>query len=89
MFKYFRKREEKSIEVVLSVPLIVAKILKYLKFREGEEILLLNRDINRNLNSNSMYKAIYEARFGKTGFGLNLSWRKNYVRKIKEKESIY
>ena len=45
----------------------------------------LNKETNQSLRRNSMYKGIYEARFGKTGFGFNLDWRKNYVKKIKEK----
>lgn len=89
IFKYLYKVESKHIEIVLGVPLIVATLLKYVSFRTGEEVMLLNKDINKNLRGNNFYKGIYQARFGKTGFGLNLNWRKNYVKKIKEKESIY
>lgn len=87
VFKYLeRAGEGNKLEVVLGVPLLVGSLLKYLRYREGEELMRVNKEVNGNLRSNSMYKGIYEARFGKTGFGLNLDWRKNYVKKIREKE---
>jgi hypothetical protein len=65
--------------------LLLINILKYVQYRTGEEVLLFNHSINKLYRNNETYKTIYEARFGKTGFGLNLDWRKNYIKKIKQK----
>ena len=49
IFKYLRKREEEEdnkMLMVLGVPVIVATLLKYIRFRDGEEVMGLTRETN-------------------------------------------
>lgn len=83
IFKLLSKNLLGNIEKVLEEPAIAVNILKFLKYKNGEQILILNRGIYKSLSSNGMYKGMYEAKFGKTGFGMNLDWKKNYIKKCR------
>ena len=60
--------------------------MKYITFNENQKVIRLSLSTSHSLDSNPVYKALYEGKFGKTGFGLNLDWKTNYRKKCQQKE---
>lgn len=56
-------------------------VLKYLTAKDIRNVHMTCSSLYTDCNSNGIYKALYEARFGRSGFGLELEWKTLFFNK--------
>lgn len=63
-------------------PYVITTIFQFLPGQAIRNIQRTNTTLYENCNKQEIYKVVYEKRFGRTGFGQELNWKRYFFNKV-------